>query len=86
VIEPTDIDEILRETKERLERIAKMVPVRAFTSEELTKNQISMYRVILSLHAKCELLKTTVDELKNHDHVDENTILLDDPDTTEATD
>ena len=83
--EPTDIDEMLRETKQRLERLAKMVPVRPLTLEELTKNQISMYRVILSLHAKCELLKAIVDELKTQDHVGSSTIVDDDQDTPETT-
>jgi len=86
VTEPNEIDEMLRDTRERLERLAKMVPARALTLEELTKMQISMYRVVLTLSAKVALLKVMVDDWKTHEHVEDNTNVADDQDTPEATD
>lgn len=74
--EPTEIDEIFRKGKEQLERLAKIVPARALSPDELTKHLISTYRMIVALQAECDMLKVWVDELKANQHVAGNTIVV----------
>lgn len=62
--EPNEIDEIFREGKEKLERLAKIVPQRALSPEELTKQLLNMYLMIVALQTECDMLKVWVDELK----------------------
>ena len=74
--EPTEIDDIFRKGKERLEWLAKIVPSRALSQDELTKSLISMYRMIVALQAECDMLKVWVDELKANQHAAGNVIVV----------
>jgi hypothetical protein len=76
VTEPTEIDDIFRKGKERLEWLAKIVPSRALSQDELTKSLISMYRMIVALQAECDMLKVWVDELKANQHAAGNVIVV----------
>ena len=74
--ESSEIDDIVRKGKEDLERLAEIVPSRALSPDEITKQLLNMHRVMVALQAECDMLKVWVDELKAHHHVAGDTIVV----------
>ena len=76
--EPNTIDDIFRESKEKLERLARIVPARVATPKELTDQFLNLYRLIVTLQAECDMLKVWVDELRNNQVVPGDSSVVED--------
>jgi hypothetical protein len=84
--ESVEIDEILRKGKERSERLAESVPLKALTKKELNKHLVLLYRMMCTLQVECDILKVWVDDLRSNQQVSEEPNDADDESTPEATD
>jgi hypothetical protein len=62
---PTEIAEIVRIAKEKIERLPDQPPG-ALSPYELTRRVLGMHKVIIALAAQCKILRATVENLKNN--------------------
>lgn len=67
--ESPGVDDILSKAREKLDHLAKIVPVRPLNPDEVTAQLILTARYVVKLETQCELLKAMIDELKTHHHV-----------------